>query len=174
MTSENSTIAGYSTFDYEQDGKLKSIKNYFKKNGTFEYTSMNSFEYDGNKIVKWNLHNSDNVITQFYTYEYDNNGNVINETQYSYLVTAGSEPALISETSYKYDNKNNPFKIFRGLGQPGLYSNTNNIIESNSVFPFRDETSSGNYSIVQTDYTYNSNGFPARVSTADSDYEYRY
>jgi YD repeat-containing protein len=174
MTSENSTITGYSLFDYEQDGKLKSIKNYFKKNGTFGYTSRNSFEYDGNNIVKWYLHNAGNVITQFYTYEYDKNGNVIKQKQYSCLVTTGSEPALISESSFKYDNKNNPFKIFKEQGQPGLFSNTNNVIESTSVSPFGDGIISGNYSVVKTDYIYNSTGFPVRVSTADSDYEYGY
>jgi len=174
MTSENSIITGFNIFYYEQDGKLKSVMNYTLKNRTFGYTSMNSFEYDGNNIVKWNLHNAENIINQFYTYEYDNNGNVINEKQYSYLVTTGSEPALICETSFKYDNKNNPFKIFKELGQPGLYSNTNNIVESTSVFLFGDETISGNYSIVKTNYTYNSIGFPVGVSTADSNHEYRY
>jgi hypothetical protein len=173
MTSGNSTISGFNIFDYEQDGKLKSIKNYFKKNGTFEYTSMNSFVFDGSNIVTWNLHNAGNVITQFYTYEYDNNGNVIKEKQYSYLFNSGKEPALIRETSFKYDNNNNPYKIFRELGQPGLYSNTNNIIETNSTL-FIDAPGIDKYTTSNTSYEYNAKGFPLKVISENSIYEYTY
>lgn len=72
------------------------------------------------------------TITQFYTYEYDDHRNVINEKQYSYIFVEGTGPELIRETAYAYDDKNNPFTIFKETGNPGLYSNTNNIVENSN------------------------------------------
>lgn len=174
MTSENSSYTGYSVYEYDRDGKLNCIKNYFKNNNVFKYTSMNSFEYDGNKIVKRNLHNSENSITQIFTYEYDNNNNVIREKHYSLLFNESTVPELISETTCKYDTQNNPFQIYKELGDPGLYTNTNNIIETNSVFSLGDEIGLGNYSSVRTNFTYNKNGFPVMVVAENSVYEYLY
>lgn len=173
MTSQNSTFTGFSIFEYELDGELKSVKNYFKKNELFEYTSMTSFEYDGDNIVKWNLHNSADVITQFYAYEYDNNSNVIKEKQYSYLFVAGPEPELIRETTYKYDSKNNPFRIYKETGTPGLYTNTNNIIETSSTL-YLDTPGIDKYTTSKTNYDYNEKGFPVKVTIGTTVYEYVY
>jgi hypothetical protein len=168
MTSQNSTFTGYSIFEYNSSGKLVTQKNYFKKKDQFEYTSMNSLEYEGDKIVKRNLHNAQNVITQFYTYEYDKNLNVTKEMHYSFLL--GAEPKLVSEVSYKYDDKNNPFIIFKDLGQPGLYSNTNNIIETSSVL-YENVPGIDKFSTSKTTYKYNDKSFPIRVDGAE---EYKY
>jgi hypothetical protein len=170
MTSQNSTFTGNYIFEYNNDGKLTTKKNYFIKNNQFEYTSMNTFEYDGDRIVKWNLHNEKNVITQYYTYLYDSKGNITNEKHYSYLFNVGSEPKLIMEVSFKYDDKNNPFKIYKELGLPGLYSNTNNIIESNSVL-YEDVPGIDKFSTSKTTYEYNNKDFPIKVNNAE---EYRY
>jgi len=173
MTSQNSTISNYSVFEYNQDGKVEKIKNYYKKNGKFDYTSMISLDYEGNNIVKWNLHDADNIITQFYLYEYDNNENVIKSKYYSYLFNTGLEPKLIRETSFKYDDKNNPFVIYKDLGRPGLYTNTNNIIESNSIL-YEDMPGIDKYSTSSTNYEYNSKGLPVKVSSENSEHEYKY
>jgi len=173
MTSQNSTLTGYSIFEYKPDGELKSVKNYFRKNELFEYTSMLSFEYDGGNIIKRKLHDSNDVITQFYTYDYDLNNNVIQENYFSCLFIAGTEPELIRETTYKYDGNNNPFKIYKELGQPGLYSNTNNIIETNSTL-YVDTPGIEKYSTSKTNYEYNAKGFPVKVIDENSVYEYIY
>ncbi|SRR5574344_885421 len=170
MTSQNSTFTGYYIFEYNSSGKLVTQKNYFKKKDQFEYTSMDSLEYEGNKIVKRNLHNDQNVITQFYTYKYDKNLNVTKEMHYSFLLILGAEPKLVSEVSYKYDDKNNPFIIFKDLGQPGLYSNTNNIIETSSVL-YENVPGIDKFSTSKTTYEYNDKGFPTRVVGAE---EYKY
>lgn len=170
MTSQNSTFTGNYIFEYNSEGKLVTQKNYFKKNDQFVYTSMNSFEYVGDKIVKSNLHDTLNVITQFYSYEYDSKQNVINEKQYSLLSDSGTEPKLISEVSFKYDYKNNPFKIFRQLGQIGLYTNTNNVIESNSVL-YEDVPGINKFSTSKTSYEYNTQGYPIKVNNNE---EYMY
>ena len=173
LTSKNSTITGYQIFEYDRDNKLIKKKNYFNKSGDFEYTSMRSFEYKGDLIIRMNLHDSKDVITQYSTFEYDKNGNVKREKYYSYLFTGSSKPRIISEISYKYDNKRNPFKIFIALGNPGLDSNANNVIETNSIL--HEETPGiDKYSTSKTSYKYDLRGYPIKVFSGDGEYEYKY
>ena len=40
---------------------------------------------------------------------------------------------IISKSIYKYDNYKNPYLISRMLGLPGLYTNSNNIIETKTI-----------------------------------------
>jgi hypothetical protein len=175
MTSNNCTISRYQVFKYDQKRRLVRIENYFDKNsnGDFTYTSMRSFEYDGNFISKRNLHNELGEITQFHMFEYDKNDNVSNEKYYSNLHTTDAKPKLISEHIYKYDTKRNPFTIFRSIGDPGLYTNTNNIVKVHSV-------NHGNTpgipeeTISETSYEYNSDDYPVKVIRESDEYEYRY
>jgi hypothetical protein len=170
MTSKNSSFTGNYVYQYNNEGKLIAQKNYFKKSSLFEYTSMSSLVYDGNRIVTWNLHNAKDTITQFRTYEYDSKGNVSTEKYFSFLFTSGKGPKLISEVSYKYDDKNNPFRIYKDLGQPGLYTNPNNIIETNSVL-YEDVPGIEKFSTSKTSYEYNDKGFPIKVNNS---VEYKY
>lgn len=170
MTSENSSFTGNYIYEFDNSGKLVSQKNYFKKSSLFEYTSMSSFEYEGNRIVRRNLHDSKDSITQFHTYEYDSKGNVTRDKYYSYLFISGTEPELISEVSYKYDDKNNPFVIYKELGQPGFCTNPNNIIETNSVL-YEDVPGIPKYSTSKNTYEYNDKGFPVKVN---GNVEYKY
>ena len=173
MTGKNSSISNRQIFKYDENGRLLEIENYFKTEDKFELRSKQSFEFIDEKIVKRNLHNEKGAITQFYVYEYDKNGNVKNEKYYSYPFTESSQPKLIRETSFKFDNKKNPFKIFNKLGNPGLYTNSNNIIETNLI---RHEEIPGfeKYSTSTTSYEYNRNDYPIKVITENSGYEYRY
>ena len=166
MTSQNSIFTSYYIYEYNSAGKLVTQKNYFKKEDKFEYTSKITLEYDGANIVKRNIHDVTNSITQFYTYEYDSNGNVTIEKYFSFLFITGSEPKLIRETSFIYDDKNNPFKIFQDLGIPGIYTNTNNIVETSSVLH---ENAPGvdKYSTSRTTYEYNDKGFPTMVNQSE-------
>lgn len=172
MTSENSTISSYRIFHYDQK-KLIRVENYFDKSGVSELRSINTFEYDGELISTKNIHNEKGEITQYSTYEYDSKGNVINEKRYSYLFSQKTTPRIISEGSFKYDNKKNPFKIFQALGNPGLYLNTNNVIEvttiNHELTPGIPQTSTSN-----TSYEYNEYGYPVKVIRETDSYEYRY
>lgn len=173
MTSQNSTFSGYQIFEYNTNSKLKTIKNYFKQNGTWKYTSMIGLEYSGDDIITWNLYDAANVLTQFRLYEYDNNGNVLKEKYYSYLSNKNNDPQLISAVSYKYDDKENPFKVFKEMGQPGFYSNTNNIIESSSIL-YEEVPGIDKYSTHETRYEYNGNNFPVKVVDENIEYKYEY
>lgn len=101
--------------------------NYAKKND-FVNTSYTTFEYKGDMVTRKNIHDTDGKIAQFSIYENDGKGNIVVEKYYSYDAN-GPEPELISETTYKYDDKNNPFKVFKASGNPGLFTNSNNITE---------------------------------------------
>ena len=173
MTAVNCTISSNQSLKYDKNGNLLEIENYFKNEDKFELRSKQSFEFVNGKIVKRNLHNEKGEITQFNSYEYDKNGNVKNDKYYSYLFTENTQPRLISETSFKFDNKKNPFRIFNELGNPGLYTNSNNIIETNLIrheeIPGFDKNSTSS-----TSYEYNRNNYPTKVLTENSEYEYRY
>lgn len=173
LTAENSTITMRQIYSYDPNGSLIEIENYSERDGSFVYVSMNSFIYEGEQIIRKNIHNEKDSITQFHTYEYDNRGNVQKEIHYSYLFIAGNEPRKINESTFKYDNKNNPFIIYKDLGNPGLFSNTNNVIETNSTSyiatPGIDE-----YSTSKTSYEYNRKNYPIKVISENSVYEYKY
>lgn len=171
MTAENCTITSYQVFTYDEN--LLEIENYFKMEDKFELRSKQSFEFVDGKIVKRNLYNENGEITKFNVYEYDKNGNVKNEKYYSYLFTESTQPKLISETSFKFDNKKNPFKIFNESGNPGLYTNSNNIIETNSIL-YEETPGIDKYSKSLTTYKYNKNQFPINVISEGSEFEYNY
>lgn len=173
MTAQNTVITSQSFFEYDYNGNLIEINNYFEEEGTFIKRSSFSFEYDGDLIIRRNLFNEEGFITQFKTFEYDNNRNVKTKKHYSFLFTNSSEPKLISESSYEYDDKNNPFIIFKAIGNPGLFSNTNNIVETNSI-SYIDTPGISNYSTSKTIYEYNKKNYPVKVLSENSVYEYRY
>jgi hypothetical protein len=174
MTAENCTITNNQFFKYDNNDKLIEIENHSKKdNGEFVFTSKFSFEYDKENIIKRKLHNEEGIITQFDIYQYNGNGNLINKKHYSYLFSENSEPRITSETSYKYDTKKNPFVIFKELGNPGLFTNTNNVIESNSI-SYVLTSGLTNYSTSRTTYEYNRNNYPVKAIGENSEYEYKY
>ena len=157
MTSQNSVITSYQIFEYNQTGRLEKVKNYFKEKDEFKLTSTITFDYEGKNIIKKYMHNAGGAVTHFNNYEYDSRGNVVSEKYYTNFEHPA--PKLISETSFKHDNKNNPLKILEASGYPGLFTNSNNIIETN---------------LSKTRYEYNGKGFPVKVISDNSIYEYRY
>ena len=173
MTSENCSISGRNIYEYNTEDELIMKKHYSFTDNGFEYKSMRRFEYDGGLIVRCNLYNNENEITRFNVFEYDENDNVSKKKYYSYLFNDNSEPKLMSEISYKYDNNKNPFEIFNQLGQPGLYTNQNNVIEANLV-SYVETPGINSHSTTITSYEYNKNGYPTKVTTDNSEYSYTY
>lgn len=174
MTSENSEISHYQLFSYNSSGQLVSIEHYLKKDGKFSYGSKKTYEYDGNKISRVNWHNGSGESNNYQTYEYDEKGNVINTKNYSNHYNGSSNPTLISGATYKYDTKNNPFQIYKETGDPGLYTNPNNIIESTST-TYVEVPGMNNPTTTKTTYEYNSNGYPIKVmDESGSQWEYIY
>lgn len=173
MTSQNSIFYWYSTYEYDQDGILKYIKLYRKNGSVYEYSFTTSLDYENGNIVRKNtLNAAGDSITQFIAYEYDANRNLLNEKHYSNIFIDGPGPELQYEVSYKYDNKNNPYVICKERGIPGLYTNTNNTIESISAF--YNDLAPQKYSTRTESYEYNAKGFPVKVIIGTTVYEYVY
>lgn len=82
------------------------------------------------------------------------------------LLNSEGTPKLISESSFKYDDKNNPLRVFAQEARPGIYTNVNNIIETGSISY---ETVPGieQNTTSKSIYTYNSNGFPIKITTGN-------
>lgn len=158
-------ISMYHLYEYDINGRLSTQLNYIPKDEEDEFRSKRTFEYnDNNLISKELLHNSDNEVTQFRTYLYDSNGNVIDENYYTYLfISAGTGPKLLSKLTFEYDIYNNPYKVFEQSGNPGIHTNRNNIIKTTTInydpAPGIPATSES-----KTSYEYNyKTGYPIRV-----------
>ena len=113
------------------------------------------------------------IRDRYYTYEYDNNRNVTRQRQYSYLAQEGEGPVLIRETTYSFDNKNNPFFIFKQTGSPGIFSNPNNSTETSSTL-FIEVPGIDKYTHSTSSYEYNPKGFPVKVTAGSTVYDYEY
>jgi len=170
MTSRNSDVDSYSLYHYDNEGRLSKTEHYFDETGSgFEYRSMTTFEYDGVNIVKENSHDPTGQITQYHVYTYDKNGNITCNKHYSNLF--GSKDELLCEIFYKYDNYKNPYR--KASSSPGMYSNANNIIETNTI-RYDDVTVIDKQSNSKTTYEYNKNGYPIKEITGNSVFEYHY
>jgi len=162
---EKTGISMYNIYEYDDNGLLIRQLNYIPKDGEDKLRSINTFEYNDNYLIsKELLHDGDNVVTQFRTYQYDPNGNVIEEDYYTYLfIPEGTGPKHLSKTTFEYDSYLNPYKIFEQSGSPGLYTNLNNIIKTKIInydpIPGLDAVS-----ISETSYEYNQKTkYPIRV-----------
>jgi hypothetical protein len=79
-------ISMYRLFEYDNNGLLFRQLNYVPKDGQDELRSIITFEYNANNLIeKLLLHDGNAELTQFRTYQYDSNSNVIEEDYYSYL-----------------------------------------------------------------------------------------
>jgi hypothetical protein len=166
---EKTGISMYHLYEYNNDGKLIKQLNYIPKDGEDEFRSKRTFEYNGdNMISKELLYNSDDEVTQFRTYQYDSNGNVIEEDYYTYLfIPSGTGPKHLSRTTFEYDSFFNPYKIFEQSGNPGISTNRNNIIKTRTInydpAPGIDAISES-----ETSYEYNyETGYPIRVKDGE-------
>lgn len=152
-------------YEYDSKGRLSRQLNYIPKDGDDEFRSKRTFEYnDNNLISKELLYNGINEVTQFRTYLFDINGNVIEEDYYTYLfIISGTSPKHMSKITYEYDLFNNPYKIFEKSGNPGINTNTNNIIKTKTINYY---PSPGIPAVSETTTSYEYNfetGYPTRV-----------
>jgi hypothetical protein len=162
---EKTGISMSHLYEYDNNGNLTRQLNYIPKDGKDEFRSKRTFEYnDNNLISKELLYNSDNVVTQFRTYQYDSNSNVVEEDYYTYLfIPSGTGPKHLSRITFEYDSFFNPYKVFERSGHPGISTNLNNIIKTKTVnydpVPGMDALSES-----ETSYEYNyETGYPRRV-----------
>ena len=68
---------------------------------------------------------------------------------------------------YEFDNKNNPYQVFACEGNPGIYTNKNNIIKETSVS--YNGTAESSSAELHT-YEYNSLDYPVKIDKLDCIY----
>ncbi len=158
-------ISMYHIYEYDANGRLVEQLNYIPGNGADELRSKRTFEYNENNLIsKELLLSGDGEVTQFRTYLYDSRGNVIEEDYYTYLfITSGPGPRHLSKFTYEYDSFNNPYKIFEKSCQPGINTNTNNIV-SIETFNYQPVFGVPNNASTKISYEYNYvTGYPTKV-----------
>ena len=156
-------ISQYSEFEYDDNLRLIKKSTYFINNGNSQLNYFHTYDYVNDKIVKLNMFNPQGLLIQYNSYVYDDNGNIIRDDLYSN--NSGIE--LIESVIYEFDNKNNPYRVFACEGEPGIYTNTNNITKETSVY-YNGTAESGSTRIHT--YEYNSLDYPVKIDKLECVY----
>lgn len=156
-------ISEYSEFEYDNVLRLIKKSDYFINSGTPQLTSYQTYDYENDKIVKLSTFNPQGLLTQYHNYAYDDNGNITRDDQY----LNNSVIELVNTMIYEFDNKNNPYQVFACEGNPGIYTNKNNIIKETSVS--YNGTAEFSSAELHT-YEYNSLDYPVKIDKLDCIY----
>jgi len=157
------SISEYSEFEYDDALRLIKKLNYFINSGNPQLTSYQVYEYENEKIVKLSTFNPQGLLTMYHDYTYDERDNLTRDDQYS----NNMDVKLLYTTLYEFDNKKNPYQVFACEGNPGKYTNGNNIIKESSI------SYNGlfeNHSSRSYVYEYNSLDYPVRINDLDCKY----
>ncbi|HEX2919672.1 MAG TPA: hypothetical protein VHO50_00765 [Bacteroidales bacterium] len=125
--------------------------------------SKDSTEYlyeDGRIVKRTGYYNGS--VSNYIDYYYDDKGNVLKETRYNVSLSGDAE--LSTTTEYEYDNMNNPYRSFKRLLTPGIFTNPNNIIKETYTIYFDIDPSVDKVSVKRYSYEYNNAGYPVSVN----------
>jgi hypothetical protein len=152
------SVSQYSEFEYNDASLLIKKTNYFISGGHHNLGSFQTYDYLNDKIVKSNTFNPQGELTTYHEYTYDERGNVIRDDLY----TKSPTMKLFLTMTYAYDNKNNPYQIFAAEGNPGKYTNKNNIVSETSEYltTLSKETRTNVYEYNDLDY-------PVKINNLD-------
>ncbi len=156
-------VSQYSEFEYDDALRLTKKLNYFINNGNPQLTSYQTYDYENDIIVKSSTFNPQGLLTQYHDYGYDNNGNITRDDQYSNNTVI----KLFNTIIYEFDDKNNPYQVFACEGNPGIYTNKNNIIKETSISYNGTAESRTTRQYV---YEYNSLDYPVKINELDCIY----
>lgn len=160
----------YTEYSYGTDARLNEERTFVNNGAQSELRSIITPAYDAAGRIVSRLQQLNNKPINLYTYEYNNQGNIIKQETYRYDSTTR---ILGFRTTYEHDDKNNPYI---NLSVMPFSVNRNNIIKSTTT----------NYNltpgtpVVTTSETlikkYNANHLPLEVvehGTVHFTYEYR-
>lgn len=157
------SISQFSEFEYDDVLRLTKKSDYFINNGNLQLTSYQTYDYENNHIIKSSTFNPQGLLTQYHDYGYDNSGNIIRDDQYSNNTVL----KLLNTMIYEFDDKNNPYQVFACEGNPGIYTNKNNIIKETSIsYNGTAESRSTRISV----YEYNNLDYPVKINDLDCIY----
>jgi hypothetical protein len=127
------------------------------------------FLYENDRIVRITGY-SNNSISSYTNYIYDDNGNITKQTKY--IVSPAGIAELTTTTEYEYDNMHNPFQSFKRLTTLGVFTNPNNITQETYTLNFDVAPSIEKVQITRNTYEYNDNGYPLKVNNL-TEYVYK-
>jgi hypothetical protein len=146
------------TFEYDDnDQVIKSI--YYRASAS--HSEFSEFIYENERIRRQSMY-WENILSGYIDYFYDENGNLIKQVKYN--VSAEGIAELMTTTDFEYDNMKNPYKSFRRLMTPGVYTNENNIVKQTYTLHFEVDPSTEKVQLTETSYDYNDKGYPVRVN----------
>jgi hypothetical protein len=155
------SVSQYSEFEYDEASKLIKKSNYFIRSGHTELSSYQTYDYLNDQIVKFNTFNPQGELTTYHEFKYDDRGNIIRDDLY----TKSPAMKLYMTMTYEFDNKNNPYQIFAAEGDPGKYTNRNNIISQTTFY-----AATQSKETTTTVYEYNDLDYPVRINNLDCMY----
>ena len=150
-------------YNYLENGNIDIKVSYSAIDDMLFEMYSSEFEYKNDTMIKIKLFNPQGQLTQYYTYLYDEKGNVSQE-EYYYFNQDGTEAILQSKTINEYDDMNNPFIVFAVEGTPGINTNMNNITRQIITNYYPGEESS--YTVEYT-YEYNDLGYPVKANNLE-------
>lgn len=150
-------ISQYSEFEYDDALRLTKKSNYFIDNGNSKLISYQIYDYQNNKIIKLSTFNPQGLLIAYQDYAYDDNGNITREDRYS----NNSGIKLVTTIMCDYDSKNNPYQVFLCEGDPGIYTNKNNIIKETTIS--YNGTAESSYTRLNA-YEYNGLDYPVKIN----------
>jgi hypothetical protein len=152
-------ITQYYSFEYDIEGKLTKKQNFFLNGEQFQLVSYNTYDYENGLVKQLNLYTHQGELSQKNIYTYDENGNIIRDEYY--FKETGASFVLMNTHEYAFDDKANPYRIFKNEGIPGIFSNPNNIIRST----YSDNYSGDGYTHTEEySYEYNTSGLPVKLN----------
>lgn len=154
ITSATGTNGGTLKYEYNNNQLTKAIFTR-PQSGSFEYSvfKYNEINRIGRQILLWN-----DLETGYIDYSYDFKGNLIKETLYDISETGVAE--LSTTTRYLFDSKHNPYRSFKGMMIPGIFTNYNNIIKEVYTAHIRAGQGEDKAQVTENTYEYNTNGYP--------------
>jgi hypothetical protein len=146
---DNTRLSGIATYKYNNQF-LESIT---EERIPGDVQNKSTFFYDNNgRIVNRVFYSAGEVFGKI-VYSYDVSGNVIKEEQYYGDV-------LSSTRLLEYDNKHNPYAVFRNLLVPGIYTNENNITRDTQILAHNTDPNIETVQVTVSVYKYNDLGYP--------------
>ncbi len=154
VNADNTAKEMFRTYEYNQNGQL--IKYSINRINT-NYKSYSSFEYNAKGQISKETWYSDGKATGNTIYTYIDAGNLILKTRNDIL--ADGTFKLSTTTNYEFDDKKNPYLLFK-MQIPGIYTNQNNIIKETYTLWFEVDAYIDKIQITETTYEYNDSGYP--------------
>lgn len=158
VSPENTPKSISHELDYNSEGQLIQKSFIRPISNTHSYQK---FLYDNERILRITGY-TDNSISGYTDYIYDDNGNITSQS--SYIMSPTGIAELTTTTEYEYDNMHNPYQSFKRLTIPGVSTNPNNITKEIYTLNFEVDPSIEKVQITENSYEYNDKGYPIKVN----------